>query len=294
MLRKTPLLAVAVVLAGCGGSGTADQRKLAAPFAYDATAPFQLESKPAKLGGKGVAVRDISFAGPAKTPLQGYLIVPSGAGPHPAIFYAHGGGGDRTELLEEAVAMARQGAVTLALTMSYSPARPTRLPPGIDGVRANARVDLEAVRETLRSVDLLRTLPTVDKDRIAYVGWSAGARTGAIVAGVDHRIRAFDLLAGGALPMSTYIAQAPKEWQPELKPLFAKIDPLRYVGHAAPSALLFQDGSNDDVMSREELTTLAKQGSEPKEVRWYETGHVPTPKTWAESRRWLAQKLGLS
>ena len=69
-------------------------------------------------------------------------------------------------------AMARRGAVTMTLTMSYSPTRPTLLPPGIAGVRANAKVDLEAVRETRRTVDLLSSLPTVDKRRIGYVGWS--------------------------------------------------------------------------------------------------------------------------
>lgn len=292
--RAALLFAVAVVLGGCGGSDQADQRKLAAPFTYEETRPFHLESEPTKLGEDGVEVRDISFAGPSKNRLHGYLVLPSGAGAHPAVFYAHGAGGDREELFEEAVAMARHGAVTLALTMSYSPTRPTLLPPGIEGVRANANVDLQAVREVRRTVDLLSSLPAVDEKRIAYVGWSAGARTGAIVAGVDHRIRAFDLLAGGALPMSTYIAQAPKEWQPELKPLFARIDPLRYVGHAAPSALLFQDGTDDEVFSKEELTTLANKGSEPKELRWYETGHVPTPKTWADSRRWLADRLDLT
>ncbi len=93
--------------------------------------------------------------------------------------------------------------------------------------------------------------------------------------------------------MSTYIAQAPEDWRAELEPLFAKIDPLRYVAHAAPSALFFQDGSKDEVMSREELTTLAREGSDPKELRWYDSGHVPTAQTWADSRRWLAERLDL-
>jgi len=287
------LLGGVLVLAGCGGFDKATNGKLAAPFAYDATRPFQLESKPTKIGGDGVEVRDITFAGPGKSPLHAYLASPSGSGPHPAVIYAHGGGGDRQELLEEAVAMARRGAVTLTLTMSYSSTRPTLVPPGLEGVRVNAKVDLEAVREVRRTVDLLSSLPSVDEDRIAYVGWSAGARTGAIVAGAEHRIRAFDLLAGGALPMSTYIAQAPEDWRAELEPLFAKIDPLRYVAHAAPSALFFQDGSKDEVMSREELTTLAREGSDPKELRWYDSGHVPTAQTWADSRRWLAERLDL-
>jgi dienelactone hydrolase len=287
------VLAAAIVLGGCGGSGNGEQRKLAAPFAYDKSRPFQLQSEPTTLGGGRVEVRDVSFTGPAGSRLHGYLVAPSDSGRHPAVFYAHGAGGDRQELLQQAVAMARRGAVTLTLTMRYSPTRPTLVPPGLQGVRVNAKVDLDAVREVLRAVDFLASLPSVDEDRFGFVGWSAGARTGAIVAGVDHRIKAFDLLAGGALPMSTYIAQAPKAWQAELEPLFAKIDPLRYVAHAAPSALLFQDGTLDEVFSKEELTTLAREGSEPKELRWYRSGHTPTKQGWRDSREWLADQLEL-
>jgi acetyl esterase/lipase len=287
------LLAAAIVVGGCGGSGNDEQRKLAAPFAYDKDRPFQLESEPTKLGGGRVEVRDVSFTGPAGGRLHGYLVTPTESGKHPAVFYAHGAGGDRQELLEQAVAMARRGAVSLTLTMRYSPTRPVLIPPGLQGVRVNAKIELDAVREVLRAVDLLTSLPSVDEDRIGFVGWSAGARTGAIVAGVDHRIRAFDLLAVGALPMSTYIDQAPKAWQSELEPLFASIDPLRYVGHAAPSVLLFQNGSFDEVFSKVELTTLARAGSEPKELRWYQTGHTPTEQGWRDSREWLADRLEL-
>ena len=134
----------------------------------------------------------------------------------------------------------------------------------------------------------------MDGDQIGYVGWSAGARIGAIAAGVDHRIRAFDLIAGGAIPVQDYVRLAPPNMRASIGSLLGRTDPLRYVGHAAPSALLFQDGRRDEIVPQAALTALARVGSDPKELRWYETGHEPGAKAWTDSRRWLADQLDLT
>ena len=298
MLRETyrcaaVVLAAAAVLAGCGG-GSEDDSGLAKPFEYESSLPLDFHSRTTPLGGQGVEVRDISFAGPAGTELEGYLASPSSSGKHPGVIYAHGAGGNRSEMLDEAIAMAHRGAVALTLDMSYSPDRAAPLPAGMAGVRARAQTEVDAVREIRRSVDLLRSLSFVDGDRLGYVGWSAGARMGAVAAGVDHRIRAFDLIAGGATPVSEYVALAPQELRAELTSVLGKTDPLRYVGHASPSALLFQDGRADEIVPEPALTLLAKTGSEPKDIRWYDTGHAPGSKAWTDSRAWLADHLGLT
>jgi dienelactone hydrolase len=285
------LLTVAALLGGCGSD---KKSNLASPFTYDASKPLALESTATSLGSNGVEVSDVSFAGPGETRLSAYLATPESSGRHPAVVYAHGAGGDRMELLSEATEMARTGAVTLTLEMIYSPARAKPLPEGMAGVRENSHLEIEAVREVARAVDLLRSLPSVDADRIGYVGWSAGARMGAIVAGVDHRIRAFDLIAGGGAPVSDYVKLAPIELRSELEAVLAKTDSLHYVSRAAPSALLFQVGRADEIVPEAALKTLAEAGSEPKEVRWYDSGHVPSQQAWADSRSWLADHLDLT
>lgn len=285
------LLAALALLVGCGSD---KKSGLASPFTYDASKPLALESTATSLGSNGVEVRDVSFTGPSGTRLNAYLATPASSGRHPAVVYAHGAGGDRSELLSEAAEMARTGAVTLTLDMIYSPRRAKPLPQGMAGARENTRLEIEAVREVARAVDLLRSLPSVDGDRIGYVGWSAGARMGAIVAGVDHRIRALDLLAGGGAPVSDYVKLAPAELRSELEAVLTKTDALHYVSRASPSALLFQDGRNDKIVPQAALKTLAEAGSEPKEVRWYDSGHVPSSQAWADSRRWLGDRLGLT
>jgi poly(3-hydroxybutyrate) depolymerase len=289
--RLIILLAAAVVVSGCGGSKKAG---LDAPFAYDSSKSFDLKTKRTIKEGK-VEIRDITFQGPSGETIPAYLVVPPGKGRHPAVIYAHGSRGSRQDLVASAAGLGERGAVAISLEMNYSATRGTgTLPSGLAGVKTATNNDIQSVVEVRRTVDLLRSLPYVDKNRIAYVGWSAGARTGAILSGVEHRIKAYDLLAGGAAPVSFYLQRAPKSMRKDLEAQLTKTDPLRYVSHAAPSALLFQDGRNDEVVPRNALVSLAGMGSSPKELHFYSSGHVPSTAAWAYSAKWLSRQLGLT
>jgi uncharacterized protein len=164
----------------------------------------------------------------------------------------------------------------------------------MEGARANSKLEAEAVKEVRRAVDFLQSRDDVDGDEIGYVGWSQGARMGALTSGVEHRIKAFDLIAGGAAPVSEYVKNAPTDLQDELETLLEKTDPIHFVGLATPSELLFQDGREDEVVPEAALKALAQAGSEPKDVRWYDAGHVPTAEMWAYSHSWLTDHLDLT
>ena len=289
--RCAGLVLLVALIAACGGE------KSSAPsqFGYDDSKPLDVQDKPTSYGTNEVRVDDLSFTGPGDTRLNAFLLTPSGSeGRHPAVIYAHGAGGDRQELLDEARQMAEKGAVTLTLDMIYSPSRAKPLPQGMEGARANSQLEMEAVKEVRRAVDLLQSRDDVDGDEIGYVGWSQGARMGALTSGVEHRIKAFDLIAGGAAPVSEYVKYAPVDLQEELETVLEKTDPIHFVGLAEPSELLFQDGRQDEVVPEAALKELANAGSEPKEVRWYDAGHVPSAKMWADSRSWLSDQLGLT
>ena len=289
------VLAAAGALTACGGGGDSHSSSSSgATFAYDASKPLDLKTK-RTIREAGVAIRDVSFKGASGETIPAYLVIPRGKGRHPAVIYAHGSGGSRRDLLPSAAGLAEHGAVALALDMRYSAARSQQsLPQGIDGVKVATDNEIESVVEVRRAVDLLQSLPYVDKHKIGYVGWSAGARTGAITAGVEHRIRSYDLLAGGALPVSNYVAQSPKDSRSEVEGLLGKTDPLHFVALAAPSSLLFQDGRHDEVVPRKALVGLEHSASKPKELRWYDSGHVPSQQAWTDSLRWLSQRLGLT
>jgi uncharacterized protein len=278
---------------GCGGGG-GGEKDVPAQFAYDDSKALEAAVRPTSRGTNKVRVDDVSFTGPDNTRLKGFLATPSNTdGPHPAVIYTHGALGNRQELLDQAIRMAEEGAVALTLTMIYSPERARPFPRGLEGVRANSKLEADAVREVRRAVDFLKSLDSVDDDEIGYVGWSQGARTGALVSGVEHRIKAFDLIAGGAAPVSVYVENAPGGLHDELTTILERTDPLHFVGLAEPSELLFQNGRQDAIVPEAALEALAEAGSEPKEVRWYQAGHVPNERMWTESRAWLSDRLGL-
>jgi dienelactone hydrolase len=292
--RCAGLALVVVALAGCGGGG-GERASVPAQFTYDDSKALDAQIKPTSFSTSEVRVDDVLFSGPGDTSLNAYLLTPTGSDERrPAVIYAHGAGGDRQELLDEALEMAGTGAVTLTLEMIYSPRRARPLPGGMEGARENSRLEAECVQEIRRAVDLLQSLDSVDGDEIGYVGWSKGARMGALTSGVEDRIKAYDLIAGGAAPVSEYVRLAPVDLQEELGALLDKTDPLHFVAQAEPSELLFQAGRDDEVVPQAALRELAAAGNEPKEVLWYDAGHMPSEMMWADSRSWLSERLGLT
>jgi dienelactone hydrolase len=293
-LRHASILATAVVaLAGCGGS---DEPTASAPppspFAYDASSPLSLRDRGRVNTAYPVAVRDISFLSQGRR-VQAYLAVPPRAGRRPAAVFLHGSGGNREQLLVNAMWLAGRGAVTLTLTAPSSGADTSG---GLTPRQALRRqrdltvADAVAVR---RGLDLLSTRPDVDRARLGFVGYSAGARTGALLAGAEPRLDAIVLWSGGAAPVADYAAQAPAELRPDVRRLLGEVDPLRLIRRARPGSLLLQDGRRDEVVPRAALTALAKAAPTGTEVRWYPAGHALNDTAFRDQLDWLERRLEL-
>jgi dienelactone hydrolase len=298
VIRFVPALVAAALLAlavaACGGGSKPAEQAAApppppappSPFAYDRSRPLA----PRVVERHGI-VREVTYAVPGSRRARAVLVVPRGQGPFPAVLYLHGAGGSRHDFLPDADALARRGFAALLVESAWVDAAF----PGVAGMAAVRRFrDLEAatVVRLRRGVDLLRSLPEVDDRRLGFVGWSAGARAGAIFAGVEPRVRAFVLIAGGAAPVSAYLTGAPTPLRPELQRLLETVDPLHWVSAARPGTIFFQDGLRDEVVPRDALERLAAAAPAPQRVRWYPAEHRPTPAMVRERNAWLAARLG--
>jgi len=300
MVRRALLIAVVLAAAGCGGSGgsggpgtqTASAPAPAAPYGYDAAAPLGYRDA-GRINGPSypIAVRDVSYAIPGGR-VQAYLAVPPGSGRLPAVVWLHGSGETRQTFLLPAVWLAGRRAVGMTLTLPSTTAGPD--PAGLTPEQTLARTrrifvaDVIAVR---RALDLLQENPRVDGNRLGLVGWSLGARVGAVAAGVDRRPRAVVLMSGGAAPVSVYVAGAPASLRPRVRSVLTLIDPLRWIAQARPGSVLLQDGRKDEVVARAGLLALATAAPKGTTLRWYPTGHALNAQALSDQLAFLSRKL---
>ena len=278
-----------LTLVACGGSESASKQG-AEIYAYDESKPLALRDNGPVNENYPVKVRDVSYAGPSER-VPAYLVTPPGKGPYPAVIYLHGAGGDRLEMVYRASWLAGRRAVALTVESPYSPNREIELGPGVAGLRKERNRTVMGIVELRRAVDLLQSLPQVDDDRIGFVGYSAGARSGAILAGVEPRIRAFVLMSGGEDTVDEFMALVSAEQEDEVRPLLEDTDGLRFIAQASPAKLLFQAGRRDEIVPRDALETLIRAGSEPKQVNWYDAGHALNTKAERDQLDWLTDEL---
>ena len=75
--------------------------------------------------------------------------------------------------------------------------------------------------------------------------------------------------------------------------LMEPIEPFRFVAHAAPSHLLFQNGKTDRLVPAADAKDYQESGSEPKTILWYEDGHGITPERVADQLARLEKRIGI-
>lgn len=269
------------------------QIQQAALFEYDRSAPLPVRERGVQ-ERDGVRVHDITYPSPKGGEVTAWLVVPPGKGPFAGILFQHWGEGDRSEFLDEAVSLARSGAVSLLVDAPFRRPEPwTRK--SAPGNPQEAEVWTQALIDLRRGVDLLAARPDVDPKRIAYVGHSFGASLGGVFAGVEKRVKAFVLMAG--LPsVSDYTGalledRLSKEDLAAYVASIAPLDAVRYVGEAAPAPVFLQFARRDPYISQEDAKRYSDAVSEPKRVEWYDAGHELGPVARRDREEWLRTQL---
>lgn len=276
-------------------------------FDYDRTLPLDVKVVEGE-DRNGVRIHDISYRSPKGGRVSAYLVAPSGKRrrKYAGVIFMHSRPGSRNNFLDEALSLAKAGAVSLLIDAPFSRAAGSKrdFDPTVTKPGADRDIYVQTVVDLRRGVDLLVSRPDVDPKRIGFVGHSYGAHTGAVLAGVERRIKAYVIMAGAPsltefLRTSTLPAivktrdSLTKEQQESYFNTLADVDPINYIGHATPSALFFQFGRTDAYPTEEQARLYSERASSPKLVKFYDAGHALNDEAKRDRAEWLKEQIGL-
>jgi len=269
----------------------------------DRKAPLDIQEAGVEHRGD-IAVHDISYASPSGGRVPAYLVVPSGKGPFAAVIWGHwywdnSAMRNRKEFLDEAVALAHAGVVSL---LTDGPvARPGHVE-SREPLNQQQITDLmQQIADMRRGVDLLLARKDVDPKRLAYVGHSYNAAVGGFLSGIDKRFKAFVLMAGGLSNEMDLKSQEYQKYRQEVgsekfdafTTKYAWLDPGKFVSHAAPAAVFLQYATQEKFLTPERARQYATIVSEPKRFKLYQAPHALNAEARRDRIAFLTEQLKL-
>jgi dienelactone hydrolase len=270
-------------------------------LAYDPALPLNLKVHKREFR-HGAYVEDISYAGAGgKTVVQATLVRPIFANaPYAGVVWGHwfepaATNSNRSQFVREAAALSRLGVVSLmpdALwsDLSWFDKR---------SWRNDFAATVQQAKDFRRTLDVLLAQSGVDAQRIAFVGHDFSAMHGALIAGVEKRVKAYVLIAGTSRWADWYLFGA-ADGVPQGNELttylaqLALIDPIAALPrNKAP--LMFQFGESDFYTPRANFIAFYSAGAvNTTRITTYASEH-PMDVTPIRLDRdlWLAEQLGL-
>ncbi|MEA3401218.1 MAG: alpha/beta hydrolase [Armatimonadota bacterium] len=290
-----------LLLAGATASAqTADDwQSLRAVYDYDAEAPLEISAGQVRDLG-AFRVEELTFAGAGGERVPAVVMRPTEVQEPPVVLFLHGLGGDKGQARLVAMLLAPQGVAVVAIDAALHGDRAVEGPGIGRQLAADPQALVRTVIDNRRAIDYIHIRGDLDADRLVLVGASMGAILGSIVAAVDERIDAAALLVGGGgwttiLESSEHPAAAAlRDAGLSRDRSLGQMDPVHFVGHISPRPVLMVNGTQDRVIPPQAAEALHEAARQPKEVLWYEGGHVGMPpETLQRVVEWIATRLAL-
>jgi uncharacterized protein len=277
-----------------GAPASAEDRNL---FAYDVNASLNLQ-KAVESTNNGVEVSAISFSSPGGGTVTGMLFDPvTRSSLRPGIVLMHGMPGTARGMAGLGQLLAEHGAVAIAIDAPFArrSGQPVRF-------SADDRAEqIQLIKDLQRAVDVLRARANVDDDQIAYLGISYGGAMGALFVGIERRLKAAVLVVGDGGLVSHFTGQEDLNFMASLScatrltwfRAMAPIEPIRFIPHASPAALLLQSGRLDNLVPAADAEDLHAAAPQPRTILWYNAGHGLNEQASFDRHDWLHEQVGL-
>jgi cephalosporin-C deacetylase-like acetyl esterase len=276
-------------------------------FNYDEHAPLDLKEISVQ-DRDGVSIHDVTYVSPKGGVVPAYLVVPKGKGKFAAVLWGHwmmphSPSANRKEFLEEAIALAPAGVVSLLIDAPY--VRPGFKADQVALGPQGPDIVLQQVIDLRRGLDFILSRPDVDPKRIAYVGHSFDANCGAILDAVDKRLAAVvfmgnpqstrDFLLTSTSPkMVEFRKSVPLDKITAYLKTYDWADAATYAASLGPASALFQYGTHDEYVDVTAAKHYFEMSSGPKEIKFYDSGHALNAEARRDRFDFLCQHLGLA
>jgi len=281
-------------VAGCGSGAqgreaNADAAKtwaeLQAVYAYDHSLPLEADITQT-LNAGAYTTEKMTLRAVDDTKIPAILHRPNLEGPLPCILVLHGYGGDKESYSTPiAILVALKGIAVMAIDARLHGERAEAATAMWSTDLAQSRhAMVNTVIDNCRALDYLDTRDDIDHDRYMLLGLSMGGISGAVLAPVDQRIKSAILIVAGAR-LDLMYANSQHETMAGMRAAgittdmvaeaTADCEPASFISHFAPRPLLFINGTEDQVIPPANAGFLHEAAGEPKEIIWYESGHVP-------------------
>jgi predicted esterase len=224
------------------------------------------------------------------------IFLPQIEGPFAAILYVHwyepsSPDSNHSQFVEEAKEMARSGAVCLLIETLWSD-------PDFFLKRTQADDMQNSFQEIInirRAIDLLLSQPGVDASRFALVGHDFGGMYGVVAGSLDRRPTHYVVMAATPRFPDWYLYAPQLEDEPREKFIhqFSPLDPITHIPNLSPAPVLFQFGTDDPHVPKERAQEFYEAAKDPREVRWYESGHGLNLAATTDRKAWLMKNLAL-
>lgn len=275
-------------------------------FDYDAHA--SLDIKEISIQDRaGVEIHDITYGSPKDGRVPAYLVMPNGKGKFAAVLWGHwmmpkSPTANRAEFLDEAVALASAGVVSLLIDAPY--VRPGFKPDPNPLSSQDSEVTTQQVIDLRRGLDLLLSRNDVDAKRVAYVGHSFDAQCGSILNAVDKRLVAFVfmgdpvsvrevVLSSDRPDIVAFRKSVPMDKLKEYLDANSWTDPGTYATHLGPAPAFFQYATHDEFVPVSAAKHYFELSSGPKEIKFYDSAHALNAQARHDRYEFLRKHLAL-
>jgi len=306
------IFAIALAIGWQGGLPGLERQAAAAsrewtPEVFDYDAPVLLEiveQGEVKDGGiAGTRQYEFRFRNLRGEEVPVLVTLPErGKGPFPAVLLVHALGGDRRQITREmGKTLTLRGFACVAPDLPLhgdraGDAKPEELLACEDVAQAYRNV-VGAIIDIRQTLDAMKTRKDLDMDKgVPVIGYSLGAWFGTLAGSADRRISMLVLQGAGT---GAQDGKSPvsgvgglfggRRSEKTLLDRYATIRPEVAVAEFAPRPLLMQNGKKDPFIPEDAARNLYRAARAPKELKWYDAGHVMPEKAAADAVEWIVK-----